>query len=215
MTRANPGPLHSGGTRYVLRALAAPGRTDEAIGYAGQSLGLNDGPSDMARTCEEAYRRFAYAANRAGSRPATFRTIKKEYPDKEPRAILDYLIAQTPGEEGKWFATAKTLGLLDLALDLARRSPVDIGTLMRAARDHLDSEPAFSLETATTALGWMATGHYYELKAGGVWRAMGYALRAAEALDRVESTRGMIQAMAQDPGHGNLRAGALGQWDAL
>ena len=195
--------------RYGVRALAAQGRIDEAIDYAEQSLGLNDGPSDMARTCEEillaagrgedAYRRFAYTANRAGSHLATFRAIKKKYPDKAPRAILDDLIAQTPGEEGKWFATAKDLGLLDLALDLARRSPVDIGTLLRAARDHLDSEPAFALETATTALGWMAAGHFYELKAGDVWQAMGYALRAAEALDRVESTRGLIQALAQDP----------------
>ena len=51
-----------------------------------QSLGLNDGPSDMARTCEEillaagrsedAYRRFAYTANRAGSHLATFWAIK-------------------------------------------------------------------------------------------------------------------------------------------
>jgi hypothetical protein len=195
--------------RYGVRALAAQGRTDEVIHYAEQSLGLNDGPSDMARTCEEillaagrgeeAYRRFAYTANRAGSHLATFRAIKKKYPDKAPRAILDDLIAQTPGEEGKWFATAKTLGLLDLALDLARRFPVDIGTLLRAARDHLDSEPAFSLETATTALGWMAAGQFYELKAGDVWQAMGYALRAAEALDRVESVRGLIQALAQDP----------------
>ena len=195
--------------RYGVRALAAQGRTDEAIRYAEQSLGLNDGPSDMARTCEEillaagrgeeAYRRFAYTANRAGSHLATFRVIKKKYPDKAPRAILDDLIAQTPGEEGKWFVTAKTLGLLDLALDLARRSPVDIGTLLRAARDHLDRQPAFTLETATTALGWMAVGHFYELKAGNVWQAMGYALHAAEALDRVESTRGLIQALAQDP----------------
>ena len=28
---------------------------------------------------------------------------------------------------------------------------------------------------------------------------MGYALRAAEALDRVESTRGLIHTLAQDP----------------
>ena len=73
---------------------------------------------------------------------------------------------------------------------------MDIGTLLRAVRDHLDREPAFTLETATTALGWMATGHGYELKAGDVWKAMGYALRAAEALDRVASTRGLIQALA-------------------
>jgi hypothetical protein len=39
--------------RYGGQALAAQGRTDEAIAYAEQSLGLNDGPSDMARTCEE------------------------------------------------------------------------------------------------------------------------------------------------------------------
>lgn len=195
--------------RYGVRALAAQGHTDEAIRYAEQSLGLNDGPSDMARTCEEillaagrgeeAYRRFAYTANRAGSHLATFRAIKKKYPDKAPRTILDDLIAETPGEEGKWFATAKDLSLLDLALDLSRRSPVDIGTLLRAARDYLDKKPAFTLETATTALGWMAAGHFYELKAGDVWQAMGYALRAAEALDRVESTRGLIQALAQDP----------------
>ena len=84
----------------------------------------------MARACEEillaagrseeAYRRFAYPANRAESHLATFRAIRKKYPDKAPRAILDGLISQTPGEEGKWFATAKTLGLLDLALDLYR-----------------------------------------------------------------------------------------------
>ncbi|MFY9975129.1 MAG: hypothetical protein WAK53_12785 [Chromatiaceae bacterium] len=137
-----------------MRALAAQGRIDEAIRYAEQSLGLNDGSSDMARACEEillaagrgeeAYRRFACAANRAGSHLATFRAIKKKYPDKAPRAILDDLIAQTPGEEGKWFATAKTLRLLDLAQDLARRSPVDIGTLLPAARDHPDGDPAFA-----------------------------------------------------------------------
>jgi len=73
---------------------------------------------------------------------------------------------------------------------------VDIGTLPRAARDHLDSEPAFTLETATTALGWMAAGQFDERKAGDVWQAMDYALRAAEALDRLEATRSLIQALA-------------------
>jgi hypothetical protein len=195
--------------RYAVQALAAMGRTDEAIRYAEGSQGSTDSPAAIARGCEavllaagrtgEAYRRFAYTANRAGSHLATFRAIKKKYPDKAPQAILGDLIAQTPGEEGTWFATAKTLGLLDLALDLARRSPVDISTLLRAARDHLDRGPASTLETATKALGWMAAGQFYELKAGDVWQAMGYALRAAEALDRVESTRGLIQALARDP----------------
>ncbi|WP_051022051.1 hypothetical protein [Thioflavicoccus mobilis] len=77
---------------------------------------------------------------------------------------------------------------------------MDIGTLLRAARDHLDREPAFTLDTATTALSWMAAGHGYDLRAGDIWQAMGYALHAAEALGRVESTRGLIQALAQDQG---------------
>ena len=37
------------------------------------------------------------------------------------------------------------------------------------------------------------------MKAGDVWQAMGYALRAAEGLGRVESTRDLIQVLAQDP----------------
>jgi len=133
------------------------------------------------------------ALRRAGARrPPTYR-------HKPPRTILDDLIARTPGKKGKWFATAKDLGLLDLALDLARRSPVDIGTLLRAARDQLDSGPAFALETATTALSWMAAGQHCELRAGDVGQAMGYARHAAETLDRIESTRAVIQALVQDP----------------
>ena len=38
--------------RYGVRALAAQGRTDEAIAYAEASVGLNDSPAAMARACE-------------------------------------------------------------------------------------------------------------------------------------------------------------------
>ena len=71
---------------------------------------------------------------------------------------------------------------------------MDIGTLLRAAREHLDGDPAFPLRTATGASSWMAAEHFCELKAGDVWQAMGYTRRATEALDRVESTRDLIQA---------------------
>jgi hypothetical protein len=39
---------------------------------------------------------------------------------KGPSQILADLVATTPGEEGKWFATAKELKLYDLALKLAK-----------------------------------------------------------------------------------------------
>jgi hypothetical protein len=138
--------------RYGVRALAAQGRTDEAILLA-------------AGRSDEAYRRYAVIANRAGTHLATYRAIKKKYPGKAPRDLLDDLIASTPDEPGRWFATAKGLGFLDLAADLARRSQVNIGTLLRSARDHLDQPPEFALAAATAALHWMAKDQFYELKA--------------------------------------------------
>ncbi len=57
-----------------------------------------------------------------------------------------HFIQSMPGEEGKWFATAKEAGLLDLAIELANRSPSEPRTLTRAARDFMDKNPAFALE---------------------------------------------------------------------
>jgi hypothetical protein len=98
--------------RFGVRALAAMGRSDEAIEYAQSSLGLNDSPAAIARACEEilvevgrsdeAYDRFALEANRAGTHLATCRALIKKYPDKEPRAILGDLITSTPDDEGRF-----------------------------------------------------------------------------------------------------------------
>jgi len=91
-------------------------------------------------------------------------------------------MASTPGQEGKWFATAKTLKQYDLALALARRAPVDPKTLVRAARDHVKNQPAFALEVALMALYWMARGEGYELTSVDVGAARDYAIAAAETL---------------------------------
>ena len=76
-------------------------------------------------------------ANQANSHLSTFRTLAKKYPELAPEKLLGVLVASTPGEPGKWFATAKTLKLFDLATTLAWASPCDSKTLVRAARDHL------------------------------------------------------------------------------
>jgi hypothetical protein len=39
----------------------------------------------------------------------TFRALRRRYPEIEADRLLADLIASTPGEEGKWFATAKSL----------------------------------------------------------------------------------------------------------
>ena len=52
---------------------------------------------------------------------------------KAPAEILADLIKTTPGEKGKWFATAKDLKLYELALQLTDQSPCEPKTLIRAA----------------------------------------------------------------------------------
>jgi len=195
--------------RFGVQALAAMGRTDEAIDYAQSSLGLNDSPMAVARACEEillkadrtdeAYDRFALEANRAGTHLATCRALIKKYPNRERRTLLDDLIASTPDDEGRWFATAKTLGFLDLAAQLADRSPVDIGTLLRAARDFQESNPHFALHAAVAALRWMAAGRFYELRAGDVWDARRYALETAEATGQSETVQTFLNELTNSP----------------
>ena len=193
--------------KYGVKALAAAGQPEEAIRYAEASQGRSDGYTPIAATCEailldagrpeEAYRRFALAATTATSHLARFRALAKKYPQLPPEQILRDLIASTPGDEGKWFATAKTLGLFELAAALARQSPVDIATLNRAARDYLEKEPAFALKTALAALHWLAAGKFYEITSADVHEAVRYACESAAKEGKQEEVLQQIASWAQ------------------
>ena len=100
-----------------------------------------------------------------------------------------------PGEGGKWFATAKSLKRLDLAIELAWRSPCDPKTLTRAARDHLGSQPAFAGEAAPAALHWMSLGHGYDLSGDDVREAYRYAMAAAGSIGQAEQVKGRVDLM--------------------
>lgn len=81
--------------RWGVQALAAMGKPDEALRYAEASRGLNDNLERIARTCEEvllaqgrsaeAYERYALASNRGTSNIATYRSIVRKYPERDPR----------------------------------------------------------------------------------------------------------------------------------
>jgi hypothetical protein len=96
------------------------------------------------------------------------------------------------GITGRRFAAAKTLGVLDLAADLANRSLVEIGTLLRATRNFQESNPRFPLHVGVAALKRMAAGRFYELRARNIWDARRYALEAAEATGQQESIRSFL-----------------------
>jgi hypothetical protein len=191
--------------RWAVKALAALGKKAEAIRLAEASRGPWTSEVDVARLCEEtllssglvdeAFARYAAAANRGGSYLATFRAVAKKYPTKSPDEVLDRLVASTPGDEGKWFAAAKDAGLLDAAIALAKRTPTDPRTLARAARDHVTTAPAFAVEAGLIALEWIAQGHGYELTTADVLAAYLPAKDAADSQGTGPEFRSRVRAI--------------------
>ncbi len=175
--------------RWGVKALVSMGKKAEAIRYAEESRGLNTPEGQIATMCEEillssgladdAYQRYAIAANRTTTNLATFRAIAKKYPHKDAADILRDLVKSEPGAEGKWFAAAKDAGLFDVAIELAGRSPTDPRTLTRAARDYASKRPPFAFAAGLAALNWMARGHGYEITGLDVHAAFGAVMQAA------------------------------------
>jgi len=188
--------------RYGVQVLLALGKKADAIQYAEASRGLNQSDSVIDQACEEilissglheeAYQRYGLCAALGHSYLARFRAVAKRYPMKDQSQILADLISTTPGEEGKWFATAKELKLFDLAMELANRSPCDPKTLTRAARDYLDTEPAFALGSAMVALRWLSEGWGYEVTSADVVEAYDLAIDAASRLNKIDDVTGKI-----------------------
>jgi hypothetical protein len=191
---------------WGAKALAAMGKTAEAIRYAEDSGGPNASSFAIAEVCEEillsngaveeAYDRYAIEANRKTTYLATFRAIAGKYPHKEPPDILRDLVASTPGAPGKWFAAAKSVGLYDEAIELVGRSPCEPRTLIRAARDAAATEPRFAVEAGMAALRWLVAGYGYEIAASDVQEAYDYTMAAAEnagcAPETLERIRDMV-----------------------
>ncbi len=209
--------------KYGVDALVAMGKKAEAIKYAKASRGLNDNPTAIDRACEEilissglyeeAYRQYGLEVNRGGTNLATFRNIAQKYPMMLKSQILEDLIESTPGEEGKWFAAAKSLGMLPLALKLAHQSPCDPKTLNRAARDYLAKEPRFALGVAMASLHWLSQGWGYEITGFDVHAAYTYAMKAAEDLGLKEKVSNDIRKIVErDTSPGRFVLDILGRY---
>ena len=181
--------------QWGVKALVAMGKKADALRLAEESRSPNESPTRIAEACEEillssgmseeAYCRYAIQANQKSTYVATFKAIAKKYPGKKAEEILDDLIASTPGNEGKWFAAAKSVGLYDKAIELVNRAPCDPKTLIRAARDMADSNPQFAIDTALAALHYIVAGYGYEISGGDVLDAFHYAMKGAEKLGTV------------------------------
>jgi tetratricopeptide (TPR) repeat protein len=194
---------------WGARVLSARGQIDEAIAYLREHAGSATSLETIAHFAEEAllkagrraeaFDQFALLANQANSNLSTFRALAKKYPELAPDRLLGHLIASTPGEPGKWFATAKTQKLFDRATQLAWASPCDPKTLTRAARDHLTKQPGFAMQSTLAALHWMSMGHGYELTGLDVHEAHRLVIEAAKTTQQVELAQTAIeQVLAAD-----------------
>ncbi len=201
---------------WGARALNALNRADDALRYAEESRDTKPDrfqpfflyryeDNAISAFCEEtllsrgrdeeAYARYAIEANVKSTYLATFRAIAKKYPNISPRRILDDLVCATPGNEGKWFAAAKSAGLYDEAIALANRTPCDPKTLTRAARDLHEKAPQFALEAGMAALRWLVEGYGYEITSADVLDAYRYTMIAAESLGIQAQTQARIRDM--------------------
>jgi hypothetical protein len=188
---------------WGARALVARGQVDEAIAYMRDRAGSTTSLETIARFAEEtllkagrraeAFDQYALLANQASSNLSTFRALARKYPELAPDMLLEHLIACTPGEPGKWFATAKTLKLFDRATALAWASACDPKTLTRAARDHLPERPVFAMQAALAALHWMSMGHGYELTVLDVVQAHRLAEEAAHSAQQLDEAQAIIE----------------------
>jgi hypothetical protein len=186
-----------------VKALVAQGKKSEAIRYAEDCRDRWASDQDIDSLCEEillssgladeAYTRYGLTANRAGTYLAWFRAIKRKYPQKRPPEILDDLVELSPGEEGKWFAAAKSEKLFDEAIVLANRTPCSPQTLTRAARDFAEENPTFALESGMAALRWLVEGYGYEITSLHVLDAYSLTMQAAEHAGRAEETKERIR----------------------
>jgi hypothetical protein len=190
--------------QYAVRALAALGRIEEALQHAEICRAtLNTSGSHVDSVCEEillsfglqeeAYQHYAIGANQGTTYLSTFRAIAKKYPHIQPERILVDLVDSTPGQEGKWFATAKEIGQLDFALQLAQSSPCAPDTLNRAASDFVETNPRFALGAALCSLHWIAQGYGYEVSSSDVYKAYQNALYAADRLQETEQVRELLK----------------------
>jgi len=198
--------------QWGVKALVALGRKAEALRYAQESHGLNVSPYAIARACEEillssglveeAYERYSYEANKKSTYLATFRAICKKYSlYRSPRELLVDLVEETPGDEGKWFAAAKSIGLYKEALELVERFPADPRTLTRAARNMAECEPKFACGAGLAALKWLLEGYGYEITTLDVWEAYGCTVEAAEKTGSRAEVIDQIHSLLSAPGH--------------
>lgn len=196
--------------QFGVRALAARGDVDAALVYARASNPLGHRHAqDIARVCEavlraagrddEAYVGYAFVAHAQQNCRLTFEALRRAYPRVGASRLLEDLLAASPGQEGRWFATACALRFHALAVEIIKNSPGDPRTLLRIGLGRLEADPEFAREVAVAALRWICGGHGVEIAGDDVYAAFDLARVAGQRTDTLARTRSRIAAACDQP----------------
>ncbi len=202
--------------KFAAEALLRQGREDDALARATAFLEGDRQPwghHEIIRFCEnillrqdkadEAYRRFGLPSASGNTWLAMWRDLVKRYPDRDPRGILEDLIA-VHGRKGKWFAAAKTAGHLDIALDCASEPEAAPATLIRAARDFADKNPAFAAQVALHAIGHLLAGRGFDASPLDMDEAINHFIAASRQNDRMDCGIAELRQMADQQAEDDL-----------
>lgn len=191
--------------KFGAEALVRQGRVDEAVARAEACLSESPNTSwGVSPFCErvllqagrrdEAYRRYGRASAGHATYLGTYRAIIRKYPERDPRQVL--LDLAGTAERGKWFAAAKEAGFLDLALKFAAEA-ANPGTLARAARDFVKSNPEWAARVAVLALREFVTGVGYEPERDATIMAFNALTSASTAMGKTNWARSEIDKLLE------------------
>jgi len=141
---------------------------------------------------EEAYQKYGLALSPYGTNLNIYRGLCKKYPSIDKKSILLDCI-ENKSVKGKWFASAKNAGYLDIAIECAMCDSADPGTLLRASRDFADSDFSFALIVGVQGVAGLVSGEFYDpVTTSEVAYAFGQVEAIALKNDKAEDFKMML-----------------------
>jgi len=160
--------------KFWAKALVKQGKQQEALTYAQQILDQDRTKNDKyqidlfcesvlieAGRIEEAYGKYGLTIPSYGTYLNIYRGICKKYPTIDKKKILLDCMSRT-SEKGKWFASAKSAGFLDIALECACSSGANPDVLLRACRDFGEKDSEFAVQVGIQGIIKLITETFYE-----------------------------------------------------
>ncbi|MBN1602164.1 MAG: hypothetical protein JW915_11175 [Chitinispirillaceae bacterium] len=193
--------------KYVIKVVAATGEVDKALSMIDECLGdsystyqaahLGEEILLKAGRVEEAYKRYGLMMPFQTTGLATLSAIRKKYPKISPQRILSDLLDADSGNERRYFAAARQIGMIELAIEIAEKYDVEPKTLTTACKDYLKKDSNLSLKFGLLALQKYADGYGYEPEYTDVHKCYDLVLKSADNAGKTDEVNEKVQALVE------------------